>query len=159
MRLIDLPAGWTILSDCFAWFVIHMGVSLSTLHLPGRWFERDSFLYRTRNWEQSGLVWQRIFHVRSWKHRLPDGAAILKKGFAKKQLQAADPAYLRAFIRESRRAELTHWITMPFALLFFLWNPPIAGWFMILYAMVMNLPCIIAQRFNRPRFQRILSDR
>lgn len=158
MRLIDMSAGWIILSDCIAWFIIHMGVSLSTLHLPDRWFERDSFLYRTRNWEQSGLFWQRYFHVRSWKHHLPDGAAILKKGFAKKQMQTADPAYLMAFIRESRRAELTHWTTMPFALLFFLWNPPAAGLLMILYAVVMNLPCIIAQRFNRPRFQCILKQ-
>ena len=158
MRLINLPAFWTILIDCLAWFIFYMGVSLVTLHLPDRWFDRDTFLYRTHNWERSGLFWQHIFHVRSWKHRLPDGAQILKKGFVKKHLQSTDPVFLAAFVRESRRAELTHWLAMPFALLFFLWNPPAVGWFMILYAMVLNLPCIIAQRFNRPRFQRILEQ-
>lgn len=156
MRLIDLPVGWTVFADFVAWFIIHMGVSLLTLHLPDRWFERDTFLYRTRNWEQTGFIWQRLFHVRNWKHRLPDGAAILKKGFVKKQLQATDSNYLTAFISESRRAELTHWIAMPFSLFFFLWNPAAAGWFMILYALIINLPCIIAQRFNRPRLQKIL---
>ncbi|MDW7658435.1 MAG: glycosyl-4,4'-diaponeurosporenoate acyltransferase [Bacillota bacterium] len=159
MRLIDMPAFWAVLADCVAWFIIHMGVSLCTLHLPDCWFDRDTFLYRIRSWEQSGLFWQRSFRVRSWKHRLPDGAAILKKGFAKKQMKASNPAWLSLFIRESRRAELTHWIIMPFSLLFFLWNPPAVGWFMILYAVIMNLPCIIAQRFNRPRFQHILKQR
>lgn len=156
MRVINVPVFWTILIDIAAWFVIHMGVSLAALHRPDRPFEKDGWLYKTRGWEQGGLFWQKQFAVRRWKAFLPDGGALFKKGFAKKHLQAADPAYLAAFIRESRRAEWTHWIAMPFALLFFLWNPPTVGVFMIVYALAVNLPCIVAQRFNRPRLQKWL---
>ena len=158
MRVFEWPAIWTILLDFIAWFVIHMVTASVTLHLPDHCFEQDRFLYRCRSWERSGTIWQTLFQVRKWKERLPDGSAILKKGFAKKHLKARDSAYLAAFVRESRRAEFTHWIAMPFALLFFLWNPPAVGWGMILYAIAANAPCVIAQRYNRPRFQRILNQ-
>jgi len=156
MRMIDLPVFWTILIDFAAWLVIHIGISVIALHRPDRPFEKDSWLYRIRDWEQGGLFWQKRCAVRRWKAFLPDGGALFKKGFAKKHLQATDPVYLAAFIRESRRAEWTHWLTIPFALLFFLWNPPSVGVFMIVYALAVNLPCIVAQRFNRPRLQKWL---
>lgn len=157
MRLIDLPPFWTILIDFIAWLVIHLGVSGLALHLPDHLFEPDGFLFRCRPWERAGETWQVLFRVRSWKDRLPDGAAIIQRGFAKKHLHSMDRVYLEAFVRESRRAEWTHWSLLLFSLLFFLWNPPAVGWFMILYALVTNAPCVIAQRYNRPRFQRILA--
>lgn len=159
MRIIELPGLWTVLIDFAAWFVIHLGVSFTTLRLPDHLFEQDGFLYRCRPWEQSGEIWQTVFYVRSWKNSLPDGAKIIKQGFAKKHLKSHDAEFLAAFIRESRRAELTHSLIMPFSLLFFLWNPPAVGWFMILFAVVTNAPTIIAQRYNRPRFQRVLKRR
>lgn len=157
MRLIDLPPFWTILIDFIAWLVIHLGIAGLTFHLPDHLFEQDGVLFRCRQWERSGEIWQDLFRVRSWKHRLPDGAAIIRRGFEKKHLYSIDRAYLEAFVRESRRAEWTHWSVLPFSLLFFLWNPPAVGWFMILYALLTNAPCVIAQRYNRPRFQRILT--
>ena len=159
MRLIELPRFFTIAIDFAAWFVIHMGVAWLALHLPDRLFENDSFIFRCRPFERGGKTWDRLFHVRKWKEKLPDGSAILGRGFAKKRLEALDAAYFETFIRESRRAELMHWIAMSFAVLFFLWNPPEVGWFMILYAIGMNAPCIIAQRYNRPRFQRFSDTR
>lgn len=159
MYIFELPILWAILVDFAAWFFIHMGSAILTLNLPNRLFDKDNYLYRSRNWEESGEIWQDLFRVRAWKDRLPDGAAILKKGFPKKKLQSRDHAYLADFIRESRRAELTHWIAMPPAVLFFLWNPPPLGWIMILYALVANMPCIVAQRYNRARLHRILQNK
>jgi hypothetical protein len=49
---------------------------------------------------------------------------------------------------------MDHWLCIPPALLFFLWNPGPVGFVMILYAFVVNLPCILAQRFNRPVWRR-----
>ncbi len=45
---------------------------------------------------------------------------------------------------------------MLFAPLFFLWNKPGIGWIMIVYALIENLPLIMAQRYNRIRFKRLL---
>jgi len=159
MYIFKLSILSTICIDFAAWFVIHMGSAILTLNLPDRWFERDNYLYRSRKWEKSGEIWQHLFRVRAWKDRLPDGANILKKGFSKKRLLGRDAAYLGAFIRESRRAELTHWIAMPPALLFFLWNPPPFGWIMVVYAIAANIPCVVAQRYNRARLQRILEKK
>lgn len=159
MYIFELSISLTIIVDFAAWFFVHMGSALLTLNLPDRFFDNDNYLYRSRNWEKSGEIWQNLFRVRAWKDRLPDGATILKKGFPKKKLQSRDPDYLAAFIRESRRAELTHWIAMPPAVLFFLWNPPPVGLIMIVYALAANIPCVVAQRYNRARLQRILQKK
>lgn len=45
---------------------------------------------------------------------------------------------------------------MPPAFLFFIWNPLWAGFIMIAYAILANLPFILTQRYNRPRLQRLL---
>ena len=95
MPIIEMPVHTTILLDFAAWFVIHMGSAILTLNLPDRLFEHDSYLYRSREWERSGDIWQTLFRVRGWKDKLPDGATILKKGFPKKKLQGREPALSR----------------------------------------------------------------
>ena len=155
MRVFEWPILWTIVVDFAAWFIFHMAAALLALHLPDRWFTADRWPYRTGNWERGGQVWQDVFKVRTWKERLPDGALMLGRGYVKKRLQASHASALDDFIRESRRAELTHYLAATPAVLFFLWNPPWAGWVMIVYAILANAPCIIAQRYNRPRFARI----
>lgn len=156
MRLIELPDFWTILLDFIAWFAIHMGCAILALKLPDTYFNQTG-LYKSFAWEADGLIWQRIFRVKRWKNYLPDGAAFFKKGFRKKQMQTASADYYQLFIRESRRAEFTHWLAMLPAPLFFLWNPVWVGFVMIAYAILANGPCIIAQRYNRPRFERLLA--
>ena len=157
MRIVELSPVLTITLDFAAWFVIHMSCAVLTLKLPDRIFEADSWLYKTRKWERNGLIWQSVFRVRRWKDFLPDGAAVFRKGFRKKHIQSREQTYFQTFIRESRRGELTHWLAMLPAPLFFLWNPFWVGWIMIFYAILANGPCIIAQRYNRTRFSRILA--
>jgi glycosyl-4,4'-diaponeurosporenoate acyltransferase len=157
MRILELPVVFTVLIDFVAWFIIHIGCAIITLNLPDRFFQHEGYIYRSRDWERSGKIWQTHFRVRAWKDKLPDGATLFGKGFSKKKLQSKDPTFLTTFIQETRRAELTHWIAMPPALLFFLWNPPPVGWIMIVYALLVNAPCIIAQRYNRTRLQRVVN--
>lgn len=157
MQLIDLPLFWMIGIDFAAWFIIHVTASLLTLYLPDRFFLRDNWLYHCYGWEKSGRIWQTRFRVKAWKEYLPDGAAIVGRGFVKKHLSEKNTAFLSQFVIESRRAEMSHWITIFPSVLFFLWNPFLAGCLMIVYAVIVNVPCIIAQRYNRPRLQRILA--
>lgn len=153
MTLIELPSLWNILLDVAVWAVIHLVVAVLSIRMPLHRFAVDSPLYRTRAWEEGGRVYQRVFHIRRWKHLLPDGGSWFKNGFAKKHLTGRDAAYFARFAAESRRAEWTHWLCIPPAFLFFLWNPVPVGFVMILYALAVNLPCILAQRFNRPRLE------
>ncbi|KAB7670797.1 glycosyl-4,4'-diaponeurosporenoate acyltransferase [Bacillus sp. B1-b2] len=146
----------TFIIDIVAWFLIHIGIALVIERLPIQYFTFDTFLYRIRNWEKNGAIWGKWFKVKAWKSRIPDGRNVIGKGFEKKQLSEKNKPYLQQFILESRRAELTHWISIVPAPFFFLWNPPWAGWVMVIYALLFNLPIIMAQRYNRPRIQRIV---
>lgn len=65
------------------------------------------------------------------------------------------PAYLERFVRETCRGEAVHWVVFACALLFFLWNPWWIGLIMVAYAAAVNVPCIIAQRYNRIRLVRL----
>jgi glycosyl-4,4'-diaponeurosporenoate acyltransferase len=157
MRLIHLPTFWTILIDIIVWFIIHLGVVYFMVRLPAEGFDPQSRLFRIRNWEKKGFFYQKYFRVKKWKTYLPDGAPFLgNRGFPKKELREKNPAYLRSFLLETCRAELTHWITMLFAPFFYLWNPLWVGFFMIFYISIENLPLIMAQRYNRSRLNSIL---
>jgi glycosyl-4,4'-diaponeurosporenoate acyltransferase len=142
-----------------AWFIIHIVVVAIMIRIPSRHLNPNHWLYRRRKWERGGNVYQEFFKIKKWKQHLPDGARVVGRlGFQKKQLSGSNPEYFRAFLTETCRAELTHWIFILFAPFFFLWNPQWVGFFMIVYALVENLPFIIAQRYNRVRFRRLLEQ-
>ncbi|MFC1902343.1 glycosyl-4,4'-diaponeurosporenoate acyltransferase [Chloroflexota bacterium] len=118
-------------------------------------FNPNSRLYRQRNWENNGRIYERFFRLKAWKKKLPDGAAIFKDGFKKKRLKENSQEYLKDFISESCRAELTHWVVLLFGFIFFVWNIWWVGIVMVMYATIVNIPCIITQRYNRIRLRRI----
>ena len=154
--VIHLQTAITIVIDIVAWFIIHVGVSYIMTHQPLTAFNADSWLYRKHNWEKNGKMYERIFRLKSWKKKLPDGAAIFKNGFEKKHLKATNEDYLHDFLRETCRAELTHWIVLLFGPVFLIWNLWWVGIVMIVYAVIANIPCIITQRYNRIRIKRIV---
>ena len=155
--LFHLPTLPTILIDIAAWFAIHMGVSYFMTHISLSSFNAGFWLYKQRKWEKDGRIYERIFRLKKWKERLPDGAALFKEGFEKKHLRKLDNEYLDNFIRETCRAELTHWIVLLFGPVFLVWNLWWVGIVMIVYAISANLPCIISQRYNRIRLKRVYS--
>lgn len=160
LRLIHLPTFWTVLLDIAVWFVIHMGVVAAMVSLPVDVFDPGSRLFRARRWERGGRLYENVFRVRAWKDLLPDGADLLRwRSFRKRHFERATVDYLRRFTRETCRAESTHFLTMIWAPLFFLWNPVWVGWLMVFYALAENMPLILVQRYNRIRLVRALSRR
>lgn len=153
--IIHLPTPITILIDIVAWFVIHMGVSYLMTRRPLTAFNTNTWLYRQRSWEKNGRIYEKLFRLKSWKKKLPDGAAVFKNGFQKKYLRETNQQYLRDFIRETCRAEATHWIVFLFGFIFLIWNIWWVGIVMIIYATIVNVPCIITQRYNRIKLIRI----
>lgn len=81
----------------------------------------------------------------------PDGAKHFKGDFTKKHLLSTKSEYLAKFVRESCRAELVHYLGMIPFVIFFLLVPPLVASILVIYSILVNLPCIIAQRYNRPR--------
>lgn len=153
--LIDLPMLWIILLDIAAWFFFHMSISFLCMKIPDEWYAKPHSLFQSFAWEKQGAIWQHLFRIKNWKKYLPDGSSIVKSAYNKTHLHGKDNHTLAKFIIETKRAELTHWLLIPPAFVFFIWNPLWAGIVMLLYAGVANLPFIIIQRYNRPRLERM----
>ena len=153
--LIELPVLWLIAANVFGWLALHLTVAWIGTRLSADRFNPRHALFRPRRWEQRGRLYQRVFHVKAWKDRLPDGAAWFTDGFPKAALRGDDPAYVQRFMRETCRGEAVHWIVIAIAPLFFVWNPAGAGLVMLAYGVLANLPCIVIQRYNRNRLARL----
>ncbi len=150
-------ASWLIIINIFAWGFLHYFISYLCFKIPLNYFKKDNQLFRIKSWEHSGKLWQKLFRVKKWKSRIIEGSSIAKQSYDKSHLHGQRGSDLAIFAAETRRAELTHWLLIIPAPLFFLWNPVWAGWVMIIYALVANLPFIVVQRYNRGRIVGILN--
>ncbi len=148
-----------ILCNIIGWALVSWGSSRITWHYPERFLNPNAFMFRTRPWEDNGWIYRRILRVHRWKEHLPEDVILFPAGFPKRRLRGTDPDYLERFILETCRAELTHWIPLVAWPLFWIFNPLRVMPFMLLYALLSNLPCVIVQRYNRPRLLRALRKR
>jgi glycosyl-4,4'-diaponeurosporenoate acyltransferase len=153
--IFHLSGPWAIAVDIAVWLVIHLGVGMSTARMQPNSFNPESWLYRRRTWERGGKTYKSLLKVKKWKRLLPDGVAVFKGGFRKRQLESADTSYVRTYVVETCRAEYTHWLIFLFSLIFFVWNDWWVGLIMVAYGLATNMPCIIAQRYNRMRLERV----
>ncbi|WP_312653528.1 hypothetical protein [Proteiniclasticum sp.] len=157
MRVIFLSKPVTIILCFILWGIIQAGTVLICILIPDRCFDPDAYFYRLHKFERGGEIYEKVFKVRSWKGLLPDGGAVWrKKGYQKKNLKDLSTENLTRYLTESARGEMTHWLAMSFFWVFGFFTPFYVLFMMIAYALVLNLPCIIAQRYNRPRIRRIL---
>ena len=145
-------------ANVLGWPILHIAIGFITLRVPAHIFASDTWLTTTRLWEEDGHVYRDCLAIRKWKYLLPDGAPWLG-GFAKKELLSRDPTCIAQFLIETRRAEIAHWLTLGCLPIFFFWNPPWARWVIAVYAFAANLPCILAQRYNRFVLNRIIRAR
>ena len=152
---LELPVGWIVALNVAGWPLLQLGLAWGFTRLPVGWFNPPG----ARAWEQGGRFYQRWFGVKRWKDRLPDAARWFGGGFAKGTLLGTRRDYLQRFIRETWRGELCHWCALACTPVFFLWNPWWGDWAITAYAVAANLPCILAQRYNRLRLRHLLARR
>ncbi len=101
-------------------------------------------------------LYEKIFLVRRWKHLLPDGGT-WSGGFSKRHLQARDANYILQFVGETRRGEWVHTWALCSAPLYALWSSSWLSYCMaISILLLINIPCIIVQRYNRKRMMILL---
>ncbi|NMB54960.1 MAG: glycosyl-4,4'-diaponeurosporenoate acyltransferase [Leptolinea sp.] len=156
MRIFFLSEMSTLFVDIFAWVCFHLGIGYTCSRIPVSFFDPDQPLYLTKTWEKGGEIYEKIFHVRSWKKWIPSGARVYSGAFEIKNLPTYTFEYLDRWLKESCRAEFCHWIMIFPGFLFFLWNSVEAAWWMMAYAVANNMVPIIMQRYNRPRVRRML---
>ena len=155
--IFQLSHFWLIFLNIFTWIVIHLGMSYLCTKIPLKKFNPFNWLYRIKNIEYDGRIYIDIFKIKKWKEKIPDGAKLFKGSFTKKRLEKKDYIYLKTFMLETCRGELTHWLQIMPVWIFFLWNPWWAGLIMIVYGFAANIPCILLQRYNRARLLKILN--
>lgn len=155
LPLITFSLPVTIILDTILWFIIHMGISKIGLIIPDRWFDKP--LPKAINKHSIQMfVYTNIFFVPKYKKFLPDGGAWFKSGFAKKKLKEKNVTYYETFLRETRRAEWTHYLQIIPVPIFLLFNPINAFYILIIYALLANMPCVLVQKYNQIRFTNLL---
>ena len=157
MQIIFLPTDVTIVVDIIAWVIFHLGIGYRTSRLPVTRFDPNKIWYQTFPWEKGGEIYEKIFHVRSWKKYIPSGGKIYPNTFSIQKIKDVNLEYLTRWLIESCRAEYCHLMMILPGLLFFLWNSVTVGWWMLVYAIVNNLVPIVLQRYNRPRIRRMIA--
>jgi glycosyl-4,4'-diaponeurosporenoate acyltransferase len=149
---LDFAWQTTLVINLISWPTIQWCLAWAFTRMPHAWFHAP----RAMEFERNGTFYESSFGIRDWKDRLPDAATWLGGGFAKASLSNAHPEYLARFILETWRGELCHWAALALTPVFFLWNPWWGDLIIVTYAIAANLPCILAQRYNRIRLQRLL---
>jgi glycosyl-4,4'-diaponeurosporenoate acyltransferase len=154
-----MPLGLTVAVDVVAWGVFHAATGYAAHRLGERRLSRDGWLLRARPFESGGRWYRHRLRIHRWKDAVPEAGALFRGGISKRRLPAYDTAGLQLFVRETRRAELGHWWAMWCGPLFVLWNPPLAAGLLVGYGVVVNLPFIAIQRYNRFRILSLLERR
>lgn len=152
MQIIEFKSPLSnILFVIVFWTILQITIPVICMKVADKHFCPGSFLFRTRKWEKNGKIYEIVFKIKKWKNLLPDGGAVIKGGFQKKHIDILSIEKLDKYIVESCRGEFAHWLLILSFWTVGFFSPPIVMLVMFVYSVFANVPCIIAQRYNRPR--------
>ena len=144
-------SGWpvavlVILTQILSSYLVNL-LSYSTLY-------RLYPFFRPGRAEQNGEIYQKLFRIRSWKEYVPAVGVFDKKNLRRDLSRE----YVSQYLLESLRAELCHEYAIIFAIVLIFLTVDSANPKIILWAVMLNAPCIMIQRYNRPRFEKLLRN-
>ena len=157
--LVELSIPAIIMLNIVAWGAIQLGLAWGLTQLSPTRFNAAGLFARTRRWESKGRVYERLFHIKLWKDKLPDGASWFAGGVSKARLPGRSAEAFNLYAREAWRGEVVHWLALLALPLFCIWNPWWAMGVNAIYAVLANLPCILVLRYSRARLQRAATRR
>ncbi|WP_143146295.1 hypothetical protein [Ferrithrix thermotolerans] len=137
------------------WVVISASVGYVGAKLPLVSLARRYGSYRIFSFERGGTFYERYLKVRRWKRYLPEAGDIFEGGVSKRSLALGVTDAKLRFYLETKRAEFVHRYLILLELV------PTFVWFgffhevVVAYAVLANVPCLVAQRYNRARLERI----
>lgn len=123
--------------------------------MPKSWLQPEKGWFRSFAFEKNGAVYEKL-GIRKWQKKLPDMSRILPFMMPAKNLAGDYAERLPVMIRETCVAELVHIAVSIFGLpCLWLW-PGIGGVTVTaIFILLLNLPFILIQRYNRPRLLRL----
>lgn len=121
-------------------------------------FNSDAFPYRAFKFEKDGLIYEK-FKIKSWQSKVPDMSRIVPSLVPSKSMDGPlDAKKLEIMLRETCVAELTHYLLClsgMYGCYHFLHGN--TATFVYLLYLLLNVPCMMIQRYNRPRLKRVLA--
>ncbi len=144
-----------IIYNALYWFIVQMVIAQLGTRISYKYLEKDNIYFRTWNFEQEGRLWQQLVKVQYWKRHLPDGKHINPNIVSKTTFDISNNMNeIRQFILETRRAELVHLLSIIPIIAFFKSSKSVKI-INLFYVIIANVPCVIVQRYNRPKLIRI----
>ena len=125
--------------------------------IPGKWFDYNKKPYLPWKWEKNGTVYEKRLHISKWKEISMDGAKAFPMSIQKKIGTDLSFAHLDLLLRETCRAEFTHYTiilgggTLMVLILDGGWR-----WFFLFVYTLANLSSVDIQRYNRPRYRQLM---
>ncbi|BED91660.1 MAG: glycosyl-4,4'-diaponeurosporenoate acyltransferase [Candidatus Improbicoccus pseudotrichonymphae] len=128
--------------------VWHFLVFIFSINFDPLFFNEMSLKIDSKRCKLRKKFYENVFKIKKWKDRVPLGI----DRFSKKELKSNDVSYLRKFILETYRGEFNHFLCclIIFVLLFLGFKLSL---FLNLLVIMINIPCVFIQRYNRARLK------
>lgn len=128
--------------------------------IPRKWIKEDKFPFKAFKWEKNGLFYEKL-KIKKWKTKLPDASLILHKVipslYPKKRMKNKEISKAKVLVKESCVAEGTHKVVSILGIFcIYIWKS-IGGVTVAVVFYLFNVPFILIQRYNRPRFQKLVN--
>ncbi|MBO1212233.1 glycosyl-4,4'-diaponeurosporenoate acyltransferase [Staphylococcus nepalensis] len=144
-----------IIYNALYWFVIQMIIAQLGTYISRKCLENGHIYFKSWPIEQEGQLWQKVVKVQYWKNHLPDGQRINSTIISKSNFDKSSHAdEVRQFILETRRAEFVHLLSIV-PVIVFAKSSSSVKMINLVYVVIANVPCIIVQRYNRPKLERV----
>ena len=155
------------MKDVFKFLILNIGtwilwfyvVGFSVSKLKESFLAKDYIFIKLFSFEKDGSWFRKYLKIDKWKDRVPELGGVFGNGFQKRSIAAGTKDQLQLFIKETRRAELAHWVMTAGWIITIAFNPLWAIVFNLIFAHIVNFPCLIIQRYNRARLIKILENR
>lgn len=123
--------------------------------IPKGWLKPEKGWFRSFSFERNGAIYEKL-GIRKWQNKVLDMSRILPRWMPAKNLSGKYKERLPVMIQETCVAEIIH-ITVSIVGLRCLWIWPGVGGITVtaLHIVLLNLPFILIQRYNRPRLIRL----
>lgn len=159
LPLVHVATVVVLIGNVALWASAQILAGYAAHRLPLSSLQHDRGVLRLRRFEAGGRWYERRLRIGRWKDRLPEAGAFFDGGITKRTLPGRSSDSLQRFAVETRRAELAHWASFVGLPLCLIWNDALGVALMVAYGLIVNLPLIAIQRFNRGRIERILERR
>lgn len=133
---------------------VSVAVGATAPRWPASWLDSDPVPLRLMPWETPAFF--RRLGVPALARRLPELGETFG-GASKSALPGQTRAHLHEYLREVRRAEWVHWVSIASAVVLFAFNPWWLALVFVIGVTVGNLPFVLVLRNNRRRLRAIIS--